>query len=111
MVKEGSEVVKTWICLFTCLAIRAIHLEWVKNLTPDQFVSCLRRFIARRGKPQLIISDNAPQFKVVKTAIDRQWKQLMLDEELRHYITERGIKWQFTTTLAPWQGGFYERLI
>ena len=32
----------------------------------------------------------------------------MLDEEVRHYITEGGIKWQFTTALAPWQGGFYE---
>ena len=64
-----------------------------------------------RGKPQLIIYDNSPQFKVVKTAVGRQWKQLMLDGEVRHYITEGGIKWQFTTALAPWQGGFYERLV
>ena len=35
----------------------------------------------------------------------------MLDEGVRHYITEGGIKWQFTTTLAPWQGDFYERLV
>ena len=48
--------------------------------------------VARRGKPQLIISDNVPQFKVVKTAVDWQWKQLMLDKEVRHYITEGGIK-------------------
>ena len=111
LVKEGNEVIKTWICLFTCLSIHTIHLEWVKNLTPDQFLSCLRRFVARRGKPQLVISNNASQFKVVKTAVDRQWKQLMLDKEVSHYITERGIKWQFTTALAPWQGGFYERLV
>ena len=110
IVKEGTEVIKSWICLFTCLADCAIHLEWVKNLTLEQFLSCLRRCTARRGKPQLIISDNAPQFKVVKTAVDRQWKQLMSDE-VRHYITEGGIKWQFTTTLAPWQGGFYEWLV
>ncbi|XP_065891658.1 uncharacterized protein [Dysidea avara] len=31
--------------------------------------------------------------------------------EVKHYITERGVKWQFTTALAPWQGGFYERLV
>ena len=80
-------------------------------MTPDQFLSCLRRFVAGRGKPQLIISNNAPQFKVVKTVVDRQWKQLMLDEEVRHYITEGGIKWQFTTALAPWQSGFYEQLV
>ena len=111
LVKEGSEVVKVWVCLFTCLTIRAIHLEWVMNLTPDKFLSCLRRFVARRGKPQLIICDNAPQFKVVKTAIDRQWHQVMLDEEVRHYISEGGVRWQFTTALAPWKGRYYERLV
>ena len=79
-----------------------------EELTPEQFLSCVRRYIARRGKPQLIISDNATQFKVIKTSVDRQWKQLMLDEEVRHYMTEGGIKWQFTTALTPWQGGFYE---
>ena len=99
--EKGAEIIKTWICLFTCLAVRAIHLEWVKNLTPKQFLSCLRRFVARRGKPQLIISDNAPQFKVVKVAIDKQWKYVMLDKDVRHYIKEEGINWQFTTALSP----------
>ena len=111
LVKEGKEVVKVWVCLFTCLTVRAIHLEWVMNLTPDQFLSCLRRFVARRGKPQLIICDNAPQFKVVKTAVDRQWQQLMVDEDVRQYVSESGVRWQFTTALAPWQGGYYERLV
>ena len=51
---------------------RAIHLEWAKNLIPEQFLSCLRRFVARRGKPQLIISDNALQFKVRSKIGNRQ---------------------------------------
>ena len=109
--KEGKEVIKSWVCLFTCLSVRAIHLEWVKDLTPQQFLASLRRFVARRGKPQSVISDNVPQFKVVKTAIDLQWRKVMLDDEVKHYITEGGVKWQFTTALAPWQGGFYERLV
>ena len=63
-VKENGEVQKMWICLFTCLAVRAIHLELVKGLSAEQFLDCLRRYIARRGKPEVIISDNAPQFKL-----------------------------------------------
>lgn len=67
--------------------------------------------MARRGRPELIISDNAAQFKLVKTVIDKQWKELSVDERVLAYFSDKGIKWQFTTTLAPWQGGFYERLV
>ena len=63
-VREGSELKKMWVCLFTCLTVRAIHLEWVTDLTAAQFLSCLRRFVSRHGRPELIISDNAPQFKL-----------------------------------------------
>ena len=110
-VKEGTTMTKMWICLFTCLAIRAVHLEWVRSLSAEHFLLCLRRFIARRGRLELIISDNAAQFKLVKTVIDEQWRQLTLDENLVSYLSNNGIKWKFTTALAPWQGGFYERLV
>ena len=104
-------MVKIWICLFTCLAVRAIYLEWVRSLSAKHFLNCLRRFAARRGRPELIISDNAAQFKLVKTVIDKQWRQLSIDEKVITYFSDKGIKWQFTTALAPWQGGFYERLV
>ena len=111
LVKEEDKMVKMWICLFTCLAVRAIHLEWVRSLSAEHFLNCLRRFAARRGRPELIISDNAAQFKLVKTVIDKQWRQLSIDEKVITYFSDKGIKWQFTTALAPWQGGFYERLV
>ena len=111
LVKEEDKMVKMWICLFTCLAVRAIHLEWVRSLSAEHFLNCLRRFATRRGRPELIISDNAAQFKLVKTVIDKQWRQLSIDERVITYFSDKGIKWQFTTALAPWQGGFYERLV
>ena len=106
-VKEGTVMNKMWICLFTCLAIRAVHLERVRSLS----LLCLRRFMARRGRPELIICDNAAQFKLAKTVIDEQWRQITVDEELVSYLSNNGIKWKFTTALAPWQGGFYKRLV
>jgi len=67
--------------------------------------------MVRRGRPKLIISDNAAQFKLVKSVINEQWKQLCVNKDLRGYLTDDRIKWQFTTALASWQGGFYEHLV
>ena len=33
------------------------------------------------------------------------------DKEVLNFIAVEGIKWIYTTALAPWQGGFYERLV
>ena len=66
-IKEGGDlIVKMRICLFTCLAVHAVHLEMVKGLSAESFLDCVRRFISRRGRPRLIICDNAPHFQLVK---------------------------------------------
>eukprot|EP00117_Sycon_ciliatum_P004465 scpid43400/ scgid8830/ len=106
-----SEVSKTWVCLFTCLVTRAVHLELVENMSAEHFVLCLRRFTARRGVPQFIVSDNAPQFKLTKSAIDKAWSQLVIDPDVVHHATSKGISWQFIVESAPWMGGVYERMV
>ena len=64
----------------------------------------------------MIISDNAPQFKLVKTVIDQQWSEIFRSEifrsdEVLHFFSNEGITWKYTIALAPWQGGFYECLM
>ncbi|XP_076660770.1 uncharacterized protein LOC143364165 [Halictus rubicundus] len=49
---------KAYICIFVCMVTKAIHLERVVDLPSNAFISCLRRFIARRGKCKVIHSDN-----------------------------------------------------
>ncbi|XP_049884937.1 uncharacterized protein LOC126379949 isoform X4 [Pectinophora gossypiella] len=96
-VSEKKE--KRWVCLFTCLAVRAIHLEVVNDLTAEECLLAVRRFVACRGKPSLIVSDNATQFRLTSEIfIDRQ-------------CARSNIKWKFIPQLAPWHGGVYERLI
>ncbi|CAM1298626.1 Uncharacterised protein r2_g835 [Pycnogonum litorale] len=63
-VKYDNKKKKVWICLLTCLVTRAITLEIVNDLTAFEFILCLRRFIASRGKCSRITCDNAPQFKL-----------------------------------------------
>ena len=101
---------KVWVCLFTCVAVRAIHLEIV-DLSAEEFLLALRRFIARRGKPQQIVLDNAPQFKLTKSSVDAAWENAIRDSDVQSHITEQRIKWLFIVQLSPWMGAFYERLV
>ena len=91
MYKKSDSVVKIWICLFTCLAIRAVHLELVKRLLAEAFLDCVRRFISRRGQPRLIICDNEPQFQLVKTTMDHQWLRILNSNELSSFFSCEGI--------------------
>ena len=50
-VKNVTVCSKAWVCIFTCIAVRAIHQELVEDMTAAQFLACLRRFFARGGKP------------------------------------------------------------
>ena len=106
---EGPK--KIWICLFTCLVIRAVHLEVVQDMTADEFLLCFRRFIAQRGLPNVIISDNAMQFKAANRSLDSIWNSVTQCEEVQNYASNIGAKWIFIVEMAPWMGGFYERLV
>ena len=108
---SSSSHSKLWISLFTCLSTRAIHLEWVHGLSGSQFLNCLRRFVTRRGSPRLLISDNAPQFRLVQTVLEKDLNASLTNPDVHHYLADHGVQWRFTTELAPWQGGFYERLV
>ena len=110
-IKAQAGVSKVWVCLFTCLVVRAIHLELVYDLSAKHFLMCLRRFTARRGVPKEIICDNAPQFKLTKTVMDKAWKNMILNEDVKNHMTNEGIQWSFIVEYSPWMGGFYERLV
>ena len=70
-VKGESINEKVWICLFICVTVRAIHLEVIDDMTVEQFLMAFRRFSSRRGIPEKIILDNALQFKLAETCVDK----------------------------------------
>ena len=104
--KDKHEAVKTYVCLFTCAATRAVHLELVDSLNVETFIRAFRRFCARRGLPALLITDNAKTFKSASTEV----KKLLRSPRLSEYFVLRGVKWRFIPELSPFQGGFWERL-
>jgi hypothetical protein len=107
----GTITIKMWVCLFTCLVVRAVHLEPVMDCTAAEFLRCLMRFVSRRGFPTQIISDNAAQFRLVELLGRQAWTRTPTDPNILSYSASNGLSWKFITELAPWQGGFYERLV
>ena len=81
-IKNGGNRKKVWIGLFTCIVVRAAHLEVVEDRTAEHFLEAFRRFIARRGKPNKIISDNATTFKAAKNTIDIAQNDITRDHEV-----------------------------
>ena len=58
LVKDGLKNNKSYIFLLTCASSHAIHLDLVLDMSIDGFWRDLKRFMARRGVPDLVISDN-----------------------------------------------------
>ena len=93
---DDKKSIKVHIVLFTCAGTRAVHLELVDDCTASRFIRSLRRFIGRRGKPNILVSDNATNFA---------------SKETQAFLAMHRIEWQPTVSNAPWYGGMYERLI
>ena len=111
LVKEGDVTSKVWGCLFTCLKVRAVHLELVESMSSESFLLALERFVSRRGKPKMIISDNASQVILGQEVMDRIWFSMLKDEIVQSYVAQERIEWKWITEYSPWKGGFYERMV
>ena len=61
-IKEGRKELKRYGVLFTCMALRAIHLEVACTMETDSFINSLRRFICRRLLIRQLRSDQGTNF-------------------------------------------------
>ena len=77
------------------------------SLETQEFLLSLKRFIARKGRPQKIYSDNGTTFVGAASWL----KKVMNDEKLNHHLAKNKITWQFNLSLAPWWGGQFERMV
>ena len=109
-VRRGRSTVKRYGVIFTCMAVRAIHIEIAHSLDTDSFINALRRFISRRGQPQRMRSDNGGNFvsgeKELREAI-HGWNQ----EKIHEFLLAKNIDWVFNPPAGSHYGGVWERCI
>ncbi|XP_063837179.1 uncharacterized protein LOC135086343 isoform X2 [Ostrinia nubilalis] len=79
------------------------------RLETHSFLSAFRRFIARRGKPRVVVSDNGTTFR----GADRELRELYdflntNSNELTTSCTEQGIEWKFVPSYSPHMNGLAE---
>jgi len=110
-VKIGrNKTTKHYGVVFTCMNTRAVHCELATDASTMELLQVLRRFFSYRGYPKLLISDNGSQMIGAEKEL-----RLMIEgwdtSQLKEYCAERGMKWQFTTPLAPHQNGCAEAMV
>ena len=99
------------ICVFVCMATKAIHLELVQEMKTIDFIRCLRRFISRRGCPKSLHCDNGPNFVGARGELEAFYSILEeadVDETVKHFILRNKIEWKQIPAASPHFGGLWE---
>ncbi|XP_062538136.1 uncharacterized protein LOC134206436 [Armigeres subalbatus] len=109
LIKIGRSLVKRWVVLYTCLVIRAVHLEVAASLSTESCMMALRRFIARRGAPEQVFTDNGTNFVGTERELARQLQNI--NGELSESFTNTNTKWNFIPPASPHMGGAWERMV
>jgi len=109
--KRKPTYINAYVAVFVCLETKACHLELASALTTEAFIATLRRFVARRGKPSQIWSDNGSQFtranKELKELVN-SLKQQSTQEAITDHCATQGIQWFFSSPTGPHHGSVWE---
>ncbi|XP_058827968.1 uncharacterized protein LOC131687894 [Topomyia yanbarensis] len=104
----GRRKEKRWVAIFTCLAVRAVHLEVVHSLTTESCRMAISRFRSRFGKPNHIFSDNATCFRGTNNEVVKMEK---INGECAERLASPVTSWHFNPPGTPHMGGIWERMV
>ena len=98
---------KSYLALYACSLTRGIYLDLLPTLETDEFLRSFKTFVARRGRPKIVYSDNGGTFIGAAAWL----KKVMKNEKVNGYLAKQDIEWRFNLSRAPWWGGQFERLV
>ena len=107
---RGKKRQKRYLCLFTCLACRAVHLEMAYGLDTDSFLKAFFRMTNRRGYPIEVVSDNAGNFSAAEKELKKLWSKIN-QKKIQSCFANHRITWSFIPPLTPHFGRVHEAMI
>lgn len=111
--RKGAPI-KCYVCLFVCLVCKAVHIEIVMDLTSEAFLAALRRFVARRGRPDIILCDNATNFVGARRELNelhRLFQRQQFQERVSSDAVRDLIEFKFIPARSPNFGGLWEAAV
>ncbi|XP_062712768.1 uncharacterized protein LOC134289942 [Aedes albopictus] len=104
-VAVGRRKEKRWVAVFTCMAVRAVHLEVVHSLTTESCRMAIARFCSKFGKPNNIFSDNATCFRGASNEMEK------INKACAEGVSSSSTAWHFIPPATPHMGGVWERMV
>ena len=108
--RGGTANSKRWAVIFTCLTVRAIHIELVESMDTSSFINALRRFFAVRGPAAQLRCDNGTNFVGARNELDAAFKE-MDRGAVNNYLSKQRCQWIFNPPHGSHCGGVWERMI
>ncbi|XP_050528192.1 uncharacterized protein LOC126898294 [Daktulosphaira vitifoliae] len=110
-----SPDMSAYICLFICMATKAIHLELSSDLSTEKFLMAFTRFVSRRGPIQEIHSDCGSNFIGASRLLKKCLSPLQalttsadFQNTVHEQLSKRNISWYFNPPASPHFGGLWE---
>ena len=107
---RGKTRLKRYGCIFTCMVTRAVHIEISASMDTSDFIDCLIRFVARRGRPSHLYSDNGTNF-VGASGEMRQLVRSLDQNAIQEFTTRNGFDFNFNPPWSPHFGGAWESMV
>ena len=105
---------KSYLAVFVCFSTKAVHLEAVGSLSGPCCIAAFTRFVATRGAPVTVYSDNGSNFigtagelARLKDALDKKGKEGIPAAAAAEY----GTQWVHIPPRAPHFGGLWETAV
>ena len=103
----GGTASKYYILIFTCLQVRAIHLQLVSDMSTKSFIQAFKRFTNLYGVPEALYSDNAKSF----VASGKILSDILTSSEFTDHLQKDCIKHITIPMYAAWVGATWERML